>query len=137
MPHIRFTGALAAALLALTLPALAADSTPRVFAVASQNGSTELGTVTLTALGDKTRVDLALANAPAGVAQPAHIHDGPCAKLNPKPKYPLTTVVNGVSTTTLDVPMSQLVAGGFAVNVHKSTADIPTYVACGDLAAAK
>ena len=26
-----------------------------------------------------------------------------------------------------------IVAGGFAVNVHKSTTDIPTYVACGDL----
>jgi hypothetical protein len=135
MPHIRFSGALAAALLAFTLPALAADSTQRVFAIASQNGSGELGTVTLTALGDKTRVDVALANTPADVAQPAHIHEGTCAKLNPKPKYPLSTVVNGVSNTTVDVPMSQLVAGGLAVNVHKSTADIPTYVACGDLAA--
>lgn len=103
----------------------------------AQNGSAELGTVTLTAQGDKTRVDVALANAPTDVPQPAHIHDGPCAKLNPKPKYPLTNVVDGTSTSLVDVPMAQLTAGTFAVNVHKSTSDIPTYVACGDLAAKK
>ena len=41
--------------------------------------------------------------------------------------------MDGTSTTTVDVPMSALVAGGFAVNVHKSTTEIPVYVACGDL----
>ena len=129
--------AAAAALLVLAVPALAADGPHRVFALATQNASGELGTVTLTAVGDKTRVDVALANAPTDVPQPAHIHEGSCAKLDPKPKYPLTTVVDGTSTTMVDVPMAQLVAGGFAVNVHKSTKDIPTYIACGELGAKK
>ena len=123
--------AAALAVSVLTLPAAAADS-HRVYAVGTQNGSGELGTVTLTAMGDKTRVDVALANAPAG-AQPAHIHEGPCAKLNPKPMYPLTPVTDGVSTTTVDVPMAKLTAGNLAVNVHTSPSDIATYVACGDL----
>ncbi len=127
----------AAALLALAVPASAADGPHRVYALATQNASGELGTVTLTAVGDKTRVDVALANAPTDVPQPAHIHEGTCAKLDPKPKYPLTTVVDGTSTTMVDVPMSQLVAGGFAVNVHKSTKEIPTYIACGELGAKK
>ncbi len=130
----RFLGGLAAiAALAVALPALAADGPHRIFALAAQNGSGELGTVTLTAVGDKTRVDLALANAPTDVPQPAHVHAGSCATLDPKPKYPLTTVVDGMSTTMLDVPMSQLVAGGLAVNVHKSTKEIPVYVTCGEL----
>ena len=129
--------AAAAALLALAVPASAADGPHRVYALATQNASGELGTVTLTAVGEKTRVDVALANAPTDVPQPAHIHEGTCAKLDPKPKYPLTTVVDGTSTTMVDVPMSQLVAGGFAVNVHKSTKEIPTYIACGELGAKK
>ena len=134
----RFLGGLAAvAALALALPALAADGPHRIYALAAQNGSGELGTVTLTAVGDKTRVDVALANAPTDVPQPAHVHEGTCAKLDPKPKYPLSIVVDGISTTTLDVPMSQLVAGGFAVNVHKSAKEIPVYVTCGELGAKK
>ena len=39
--------------------------------------------------------------------------------------------MNGKSTTTLDMPMSAVTKG--AINVHKSTADLKTYVACGDL----
>jgi len=132
-----FAAAAAAALLTLAVPAMAADGPHRVYAISSQNGSNELGTVTLTAMGEKTRVDIALANAPTDVPQPAHIHEGSCAKLNPKPAYPLANVVDGTSTYMVDAPMAKLVAGGFAVNVHKSTSDIPTYVACGDLGAKK
>ena len=97
----------------------------------AQNGSGETGTATFTPQGNKTEVVLQLTGAPAA-AQPAHIHEGSCAKLNPAPKIPLQNVVNGKSTTVLDMPMKQVMAGG-AVNVHKSTADLKTYVACGDL----
>lgn len=128
---------LGAAIIALTGPAFAAEGSSKVFAIASQNASGELGTVTLTPLGDKTRVVVALANAPADVQQPVHIHEGTCAKLNPKPAYPLTTIVDGVSTTLVSVPLAKLVAGGFAVNAHKSTNDVATYVACGELGATK
>ncbi len=124
--------AAAAAVLLLAGPALAADPAHHVYALSPQNNSGEAGTVTLTAMGDKTRVDVALVNAP-DVAQPAHIHQGSCAKLDPKPTYPLTTVQDGVSSTVVDAPMTKLIGGGFAVNVHKSTTDIPTYVSCGDL----
>jgi len=129
--------AAAAVLLAVAVPALAADGPHRVYALATQNASGELGTVTLTAVGDKTRVEIALANAPTDVPQPAHIHEGSCAKLDPKPKYPLGVVTDGTLTAMVDVPLSQLVAGGLAVNVHKSTKEIPTYIACGELGAKK
>lgn len=124
----------ACALLALTLPASAADPQHRVYSLAAQNGSGEAGTVTLTPMPDnKTRVEVALVGAPTDVPQPAHVHPGSCSKLDPKPKYPLTSVVDGYSTTTLDVPIGQLIAGDFAVNVHKSANELPKYVSCGEL----
>ncbi|HYW53046.1 MAG TPA: hypothetical protein VFF00_01065 [Candidatus Elarobacter sp.] len=123
----------ACALLALALPASAADPQHRVYSLAAQNGSGEAGTVTLTPMGDKTRVDVALTGAPTDVPQPAHVHPGSCSKLDPKPKYPLASVVDGYSTTTLDVPIGQLISGDFAVNVHKSTSELPKYVSCGEL----
>lgn len=138
MIRTRLAGSLAAVLLlaGAAAPTLAADMAPKVYAIAAQNGSGELGTVTLTPMGDDTRVDIAIANSPAGTPQPVHIHEGTCAKLNPKPKYPLTTLINGVSTTMVDVPMATLIGGGFAVNAHASTTNIPKYVACGDLGSA-
>jgi hypothetical protein len=116
-------------------PSAAADGTAgsKVYAIAAQNGSGENGLVGLTPSGSKTVVTVLLSGAPATTPQPAHVHVGPCATLNPMPKYPLSPVVDGVSVTTLDVPIADLTAGTFAVNVHKSGMDIKTYVACGDL----
>jgi hypothetical protein len=99
-----------------------------------QNKSGESGTARLTAEGaDKTRVVISLKGAPKGTAQPAHIHDGSCAKLDPKPKQGLENVVDGKSTTVVPVSLDELTSGKLAINVHKSTDDIKTYVSCGDI----
>lgn len=119
-----------------SLPVLAADSAaPQVFALAAQNGSGEIGTVVLTPMGDKTKVDVAIAGAPAGVVQPEHVHPGTCAKLDPKPMYGLAGLTDGVSSTVLNVPIATLTSSKspMAVNVHKSAADIGTYVSCANL----
>ena len=98
----------------------------------AQNDSGETGSAKLTAEGaDKTRVEISLKGAPKGTAQPAHIHEGSCAKLDPKPKHGLENVVDGKSTTV--VPVSLDSVKGMAINVHKSTSDIKTYVSCGDI----
>lgn len=98
----------------------------------AQNKSGETGSAKLTPEGaDKTRVEISLKGAPSGTPQPAHIHEGSCAKLDPKPKYGLENVVDGKSTTV--VPVGLDAVRGMAVNVHKSTDDIKTYVACGDI----
>lgn len=123
----------ACAVLAFALPASAADPAHRIFTLAAQNGSGEAGTVTLTPMGDETRVEIALTGSPNDTPQPAHVHAGTCAKLDPKPTYPLASVVDGYSSTVLKVPAAKLMSGDFAVNVHKSTAEIPKYVSCGDL----
>jgi hypothetical protein len=101
--------------------------------LATQNDSGESGTATLTEQGSQTAVVLALENLAAEAAQPAHIHKGTCAELDPVPTYPLTNVVDGASETTVDVPLEELEAGRFAINVHKSEAEADVYVACGDL----
>jgi hypothetical protein len=103
----------------------------------AQNKSGESGTVKLTPMGDQTKVEISLKGTPKGVAQPAHVHEGSCSKLDPKPKYPLSNVVNGKSSSEVPVKMDELLGGGMAVNVHKSGDDIKTYVACGDLKARK
>ena len=132
------TATLALALAAATglsaTAAIAADNSGgRVFPLKAQNGSGEMGTVALKPRGDKTVVEVHLVGAGDDVAQPAHIHQGTCSKLNPAPKYPLTSVTHGVSETTVDVPMAAITKGGYAINVHKSASDLKDYVACGNL----
>jgi hypothetical protein len=117
----------------MALPAGATDNSGgKVFAIDAQNGSGQHGTIALKPRGSKTVVEIHLLGAPS-TAEPAHIHTGSCSNLNPAPKYPLTSVVDGISETTVNEPLSVLTAGGLAVNVHKSAADLKDYVACGDL----
>jgi hypothetical protein len=131
MKRLLVLASIVAAVALLAPPANAAGT--QVFALHAQNGSGEDGAVILTPLGDKTRVLVALANAPAGAIQPAHFHVGPCATLNPKPLYPLKTVDEGISTTILNITIDKLVGQGLAVNVHKSTSEGGVYTSCGDI----
>lgn len=103
--------------------------------MAAQNKSGETGTAKLTPIDtDKTRVEISLKGTPSGTPQPAHIHEGTCAKLNPQPKYGLENVVDGKSTTEVPVGLDTLRKGTFAINVHKSADDLKTYVSCGNIA---
>lgn len=91
------------------------------------------GTATLTDLGNgKLRVDINV-EAAGNNAMPAHIHPGTCEELDPKPKYPLSDVENGKSTTEVDATLADVQTGAFAINLHKSTQDLKTYTACGDI----
>lgn len=99
-----------------------------------QNGSNEKGTATLQEVNGKVVVTLALTGGfIKNVAQPAHIHVGSC----PNPgavKFPLTSVINGSSVTTLDTTLSALSGmGSLAINVHKSVSQSTNYVSCGNL----
>lgn len=95
------------------------------------NKSGETGTATLTQVGNGVKVDVTIKGAPA-TDQPTHIHPGTCAKLNPAPEAPLTPLSNGRSVTVLSgKKLSQFTGGKFAINIHKSTNDLKTYVSCG------
>jgi hypothetical protein len=116
-------------------PVAAATAGPVTIPMNAQNGSGEDGTATLTQTPDGVQVVVSVKNAPAA-AQPAHVHPGTCANLTPAPQYPLTSLTNGTSTTVIKgVTIDQLLGGTFAINVHKSTSDLGTYVSCGDIKA--
>jgi hypothetical protein len=113
--------------------ALAADSV--TVKLSPQNNSAESGTATLTKEGDnQTKVVLSITGAPSGVNQPVHIHKGTCDKLDPKPAFPLSPVVNGKSETTVKASLDNLEKGGYAINGHKSAQEASTYVFCGSIA---
>jgi hypothetical protein len=124
--------ALGLSLLGVTSLALAADSATAK--LAPQNNSGESGTATLTKAGDdKTKVVLEVKGGPSGTPQPVHIHKGTCDKLDPKPAYPLSPVINGKSESTVNASLDSLEKGGYAINGHKSAQEASTYVFCGKI----
>jgi hypothetical protein len=129
-PFFRLATAAAFAL-AVSVPALAAGAV--TVHLLPQNHSGEMATATLTQSGPNTIVSVKTMHGPA-LPQPIHIHKGTCANLNPAPFYPLTTLIGGKSVTTLrGVSLASLENGHFAINIHHSTSDIPTYYACGNI----
>ena len=99
----------------------------------TQNNSGQDGEATLSEVdADTTRVVLEVEN-PSVEPQPAHIHRGSCENLDPTPAYPLENVVDGKSTTEVNVAVEDLVDKGFAINVHKSAEEVEVYVSCGDI----
>lgn len=101
--------------------------------LSDQNESGEMGTATLMEVGGKVKVTLKLTGAKAGVTQPAHIHTGKCPDVGAV-KYPLTSPVDGMSETMLDVTLAQLKSElPLGINVHKSATEAKVYVSCGDL----
>lgn len=110
------------------------SAAPEVLVTLSeQNKSAESGTATLMEVDGKVKVTLKLTGAPAGVTQPAHIHVGKCPDVGAV-KYPLTSLVDGMSETMLDVSLAQLKGElPLGINVHKSVSEVTVYVSCGDL----
>lgn len=118
--------------------ASAGDGTPEAEAgltveLEELNDSGVSGTATLTEAGEnQTTVTIKVEGATGD--HPAHIHTGTCDDLNPNPLFPLNNVdANGNSETTVDVGLTELSGGGFAINLHKSAQEIGVYVACGNI----
>ncbi|HEY2593536.1 MAG TPA: hypothetical protein VGK33_06525, partial [Chloroflexota bacterium] len=65
--------------------------------------------------------------------EPAHIHPGTCAQLDPTPAFTLTSVTNGTSTTDVDSSLQALIDGHYAIHMHKSQDELTVYVACADI----
>ena len=99
-----------------------------------QNKSKQDGQVFLNDTSGGLKVKVQLKNVPAGASEPAHIHQGTCAKLNPAPWKPLSNVVDGLSVTTIPgLTIAELKKAKYAINVHQSAANLKHYVSCGDL----
>ena len=112
-----------------TAPATADEITVQMRA---QSDSGETGTATLTSVdATKNQGDVATRERARGAAAGAHPH-GNCPKPGPV-KYPLTNVEKGTSETTVAASLDDLLAGVFAINVHKSPGEGHVYVSCGDI----
>jgi hypothetical protein len=99
----------------------------------AQNDSGQDGTATLEADGDKTVVKIEIKPGAGGGAQAAHIHKGTCDALG-EIEFPLEDVENGLSESTIDVKLSDLMAGDErAINVHVDDKDDADSVSCGEL----
>ena len=82
--------------------------------------------------GGKLRVEIRTNGAGAG-PQPAHIHQGTCANLDPAPKFSLAPLTNGASTTELDGSIRDITSAPHAIHLHKAPDELPVYVACADI----
>jgi hypothetical protein len=74
-------------------------------------------------------------NAPEGALQPASVHEGTCANLDADAKFPLETVTNNRSTSTVKASLADLTNEKFAIAVYKSDGD-KTVISCGNMPSA-
>lgn len=103
--------------------------------LAAQGGSGVSGTATLTDIGGgRTRVVVRVSTG-GNPNMPAHIHDGRCPAVGAV-VYPLQNPMNGSSTTEVNASLASLLAGTFAINLHKSPQEVPIYVSCGNVVVA-
>lgn len=139
------TLSIATALVALAVPALAVPNmmhgmhnamSSKVLNVnmGEQNASKQNGTATVKDVGGGVQVKVSVYNEPKTAKEPAHIHKGTCAKLDPAPWKPLKDIVGGTSVTIIKgVTVAELKKAHYAINVHQSAANLTRYVSCGDL----
>jgi hypothetical protein len=100
------------------------------------NNSGQSGTAVLSDLGnDQTKVVITITGEPTGASEPVHIHNGQCGPTLGSVAFPLTNVVNGTSETTVNKGLDDLSSGQFAINGHKSSAELSVYVFCGNIPA--
>ena len=94
------------------------------------------GTATLTDIGGgRTRVDIRVSVGPGGSAMmPNHIHAGRCPGVAAV-SFPLNAVTNGVGTSEVNVSLADLLAGTYAINLHRSPAEASVWVSCGNVVA--
>ncbi len=88
---------------------------------------------------DQTRAGVEISNAAPGGVHPWHVHRGQCGSdqgiFGPADAYdPLKVEGDGRATATAELPIALPRTGSFFVNVHASSRNMSTIVACGNLA---
>ena len=88
---------------------------------------------------DKTQASVSISNAVPGGQHPWHVHRGQCGTdqgiLGPADAYPpLKVEKDGRASATATLPIAFPKTGDFFVNVHASSKNMSTIVACGNLA---
>ncbi len=96
------------------------------------NDSGVTGTATLYENSEQTIVELDLDD--TGENHPAHIHEGTCDDLQPESSYNLENVgEDGTGISLVDVPLSELIDGDYAIDLHLSPNELGTLIVCADI----
>jgi hypothetical protein len=87
----------------------------------------------------QTQAHVDISNAVPGAKHPWHVHRGHCGSdqgiFGPADAYkPLKVESNGKASATAVLPVPTPKTGEYFVNVHASTSNMKTIVACGNLA---
>lgn len=97
------------------------------------------GTAWMAPVGGRTVASVTMSNAAPGGVHPWHVHQGQCgsngAIVGPTDAYPpLNVQSDGTATAqaSLDMPLPS--SGDYHVNVHASSDNMGTIIACGNLA---
>jgi hypothetical protein len=106
--------------------------------LAPQGGSKIAGTATVVPAGDaKSTVSISITGGTPNATYPWHVHTGKCGPggvYGPGSAYtPIKVDASGAGTVTITLPAAAPAEGDYHVNVHKSSSDMATIVACGDL----
>ncbi len=120
----------AAALLTVAAIAPVAGQDTVTIDMQEVDDSGQSGTANITSDGDQVVVSIEIEPGPDGEPQPAHIHDGTCQDLGDV-AYPLEDVVDGMSESTADVSIADIISGEYAIAVHLSEDEMEVIVACG------
>lgn len=107
---------------------------------ASLTGAIDIhGTGWMAPSGGHTVAGVTISNAAPGGVHPWHIHQGKCggngAILGPADAYPLLNIASDGTASAqanLDIPLPE--SGEYHVNVHASSDNMGTIIACGNLA---
>ena len=88
---------------------------------------------------DRTRAHVDISNAVPGGLHPWHVHRGKCGSdqgiLGPADAYqPLKVNDEGRASSTATLPIPIPKSGEYFVNVHASSKNMATIIACGNLA---
>ncbi len=85
-------------------------------------------------MGDgTTHVKIELEGMSEGMSMPAHIHMGTRDDYDPKPEYPLNNIENGMSETTVEVSLENLLSEEHVIAVHESEENVGNIVAVGEI----
>jgi hypothetical protein len=124
----------AVALAAITCAGAGADPSTLQLKLYAQNRPGETGTATFEQMPNGVMVVVRMAGQGNG-REPIHIHQGTCKSLDLVPKYHLTDLLRGISTSTIPgITLGDLLKGNYAIDVHFSSADMTKYVACAQIA---
>ena len=97
------------------------------------NGFVQNGTATITDRGGKVFVSVNIANEPASASEPSHVHFGKCPAIKAIPAYNVGPILSGKAKSVVPLSWATINSGKYVIMVHKSAADMGTYVSCGNI----